>query len=186
MTIMEHPADAAQRAENDALYAAFLRGESIRDRRPNLFRWSWCGRLPYEEAERLLPEDELDDLCDLLRHLQEDAVFARAYAVSEAYREGWITTLEERNWLRRECELTELTEQSAEEAAQMQAWLGGERIEHEIERLACWARDARIDWDVLDRRITDDEFRRMLALADPDELVRLEALDREIAETANE
>ena len=136
--------------------------------------WSWQGTLSYDEAELLLPDDELDALCDLLNHLQDDAVLPRAYAVEEAAEGGWISTDSERAWLRKECGLPPVLSQTADDARRMAAWINGQQIQKMMEDLARWTLDARIDWDLVDKRLTEKEYRYLVELVDPDELVRME------------
>lgn len=161
-------------ARVDPNLAALRRGEVVPDRRHNLFIWSWRGALSYDEAERLLPDEELDALCDVLNHLQEDAVLARSYAVEEAMTDGWILTSSQRAWLRAECGLPPTLEQTADDARRMEAWIGGRRIQKQIEHLARWTLDARVDWDLVDERLTEQEYRHLLELVDPDELRRID------------
>ncbi len=154
---------------------ALRRGEAIPDRRRHIFMWSWQGALSYDEAELLLPDDELDALCDLLNHLQDGAVLPRAYAVEEAAEGGWISTDSERAWLRNECGLPPVVIQKADDARRMAAWIDGQPILKTIEHLARWTLDARIDWELVDQRLTEKEYRYLVELVDPDELVRMDS-----------
>ena len=80
-----------RRAPADPLLEAFRRGEEIADRRAHLIRWARDGSMSYAEAERLVSDEELDDICDFLLDSDPGAETRHAEAVAEAERDGWLS-----------------------------------------------------------------------------------------------
>ena len=84
----------------DPVLEALRRGDDIPDRRANLLRLAWDQTMPYEEAERLLPDDEMDELCDLLDDVRMYGIVHCVYQLMAAQRNGWILSDEDRAWYR--------------------------------------------------------------------------------------
>ncbi len=166
----------------DPMHAALRRGEAIPDRRANLLRLAWDQTMSYEEAERLLTDDEIDDLCDLLYDMRDDAILARAYAIDEAQRNGWILTDTDRDWFRQECNLPPVGDWSAADERQLSLWRRGVRIEDEARFVAQLLLDTRIPYREIDSRLSTAESTLVHELVDPAEVARAAEIEREMRE----
>ena len=166
----------------DPMHAALRRGEEIPDRRANLLRLAWDQTMSYEEAERLLTDDEIDDLCDLLYDMRDDAILARAYAIDEAQRNGWILTDTDRDWFRQECNLPPVGDWSAADERRLSLWRRGVRIEDEARFVAQLLVDTRIPYREIDSRLSTAESTLVHKLVDPAEVARAAEIEREMRE----
>ena len=178
MPIVKDPAAGlVRRAGNgsDPILEALRRGEGIPDRRANLLRLAWDQTMPYAEAERLLPEDEIDDLCDLLDDLRSYGVVHCVHHLQAAQRDGWILSDADRAWYRRECGLPPEQDWTEADAARLTLWRKGIRIADEIEHVAQWVLDARIRYDELTARLPSAEHRLVLERVDPQTMARSDA-----------
>ena len=177
--LVHHPAGQA----GDPVLDALRRGEEIPDRRANLLRLAWDRTLPYEEAERLLPEDELDDLCDLLDDLRSYGTVHCVYELKQAQRTGWILSDEDRAWYRRECGLPDERPWTDADASILELWRKGVRIEQEAEHVARWVLDARIEYEELQSRLPTAALQRVFALLEPGSV---EVLDSGLEDTGRQ
>lgn len=162
--------------ESDPILEALRRSEEIPDRRANLLRLAWDQTMPYAEAERLLPEDEIDDLCDLLDDLRSYGIVHCVHHLRAAQRDGWILSDEDRAWYRRECGLPPEQDWTESDAARLTLWRKGIRIADEIEHVAQWLLDARITDDELTARLPSAEHRLVLERVDPQTMARNDAV----------
>ena len=176
MSIVKDPVVGLTRrdaeGQDDPALEALRRGEDIPDRRANLLRLAWDQTMPYEEAERLLPEDEIDELCDLLDDVRSYGVVHCVYQLKAAQRNGWILSDEDRAWYRRECGLPPEREWTASDEARRSLWRTGIRIADEVEHLARWVLDTRIDHAELTARVPTEELGRVFEIVDPETLRR--------------
>ena len=178
MPIVKDPAAGlVRRAGNgsDPILEALRRGEDIPDRRANLLRLAWDQTIPHAEAEQLLPEDEIDDLCDLLDDLRSYGVVHCVHHLQAAQRDGWILSDADRAWYRRECGLPPEQVWTEADAARLALWRKGIRIADEIEHVAQWVLDARIKYDELTARLPSAEHRLVLERVDPQTMARSDA-----------
>lgn len=178
MPIVKDPAAGLVRQAgngSDHILEALRRGEDIPDRRANLLRLAWDQTMPYAEAERLLPEDEIDDLCDLLDDLRSYGIVHCVHHLQAAQRDGWILSDEDRAWYRRECGLPPEQDWTEADAARLALWRKGIRIADEIEHVAQWLLDARITDDELTARLPSAEHRLVLERVDPQTVTRNDA-----------
>lgn len=165
--------------ESDPVLEALRRGEKIPDRRAHLLRLAWDQTMPYEEAERLLPEDELDDLCDLLDDLRNYGIVHSVYELQSAQRNGWILSDDDRSWYRRELGLPPEREWTDSDAHRLALWRSGIRIEDEIEHLAQWVLDTRIGYNELYARLPTLELRQVFELVDPKTMAQIDERKQE-------
>lgn len=178
MPIVKDPAAGLVRQAgngSDHILEALRRGEDIPDRRANLLRLAWDQTMPYAEAERLLPEDEIDDLCDLLDDLRSYGIVHCVHHLQAAQRDGWILSDEDRAWYRHECGLPPEQDWTEADAARLALWRKDIRIADEIEHVAQWLLDARITDDELTARLPSAEHRLVLERVDPQTMARNDA-----------
>ena len=152
---------------SDPVLDALRRGEEVPDRRANLLRLAWDRTMSYEEAERLLPDDELDDLCDLLDDLRNHGVVHCVYELQAAQRNGWIMSDQDRAWYRSECGLPPEREWTEADERRLALWRSGIRIEDEVMHLAQWVLDARVQYEELYARLPTRELNQVFTLVDP-------------------
>ena len=182
MSIVREPAAGLMRrrddGQDDPILEALRRGDEIPDRRANLLRLAWDQTMSYDEAERLLPDAEVDDLCDLLDDLRSYGVVHCVYELQAAQRGGWILSDADRAWYRRECGLPPEREWTAADERRLSLWRKGIRIADEIEHVAQWVLDARIKYDELTAHLPTAERRQVFERVDPKTMAELDARAR--------
>ena len=182
MSIVREPAVGLIRrdsnGQDDPILEALRRGDEIPDRRANLLRLAWDQTMSYDEAERLLPDAEVDDLCDLLDDLRSYGVVHCVYELQAAQRDGWILSDADRAWYRRECGLPPEREWTATDERRLSLWRKGIRIADEIQHVAQWVLDARIKYDELNARLPTTERRQVFERVDPKTMAEIDARAR--------
>ena len=144
-----------------------------------MLRLYWGGTLSYDEGERLVSEQEIDELCDLVYDMESEAILARTYAIDEAQRGGWILSNVDRDWFRRECNLPPIKDWTPTDESRLLLWRRGVRLEDELEHVAQWMLDARIPYREIFSRMTTAESRLVHQIVDPEQVAREDARRRE-------